>query len=193
MGGAAVLTPNQESVKEVRVVSSSYSAENGRNTGALIQVVSQNGTNAFHGSAFYKHQDPTLNAFNRWGGPTGLPPVRVETRFRQWGGSIGGPISIPPFWSGKDKLFFFFSYETLLNRNPNRISNMWTETPEFHQLLRTQRSGGVSSRIVNLPGMEHRIRGLIPQTCAVAHPTSLIRLAAGWCRAAWISARSRGH
>ncbi len=170
-GGAAVLTPNQESVKEVRVSSSQYSAENGRNTGALIQVVSKNGTNAFHGSAFYKYQDPTLNAFNRWGGPTGLPPVRVETRFRQWGGSIGGPISIPPFWSGKDKLFFFFSYETLLNRNPNRISNMWTETPEFHQLLRNQRSGGVSSRIVNMPGMEHRIRSLIPQTCAVAHPT----------------------
>ncbi len=177
-GGAAVLTPNQESVKEVRVVSSSYSAENGRNTGALIQVVSQNGTNAFHGSAFYKYQDPTLNAFNKWGGPTGLPPVRVETRFRQWGGSIGGPIYLPRFgeggpaiWSGKDKLFFFFSYETLVNRNPNRISNMWTETPEFHQLLRNRRSGGVSTQIVSMPGMEHRIRSLIPQTCAVAHPT----------------------
>jgi len=61
-GGAAVVTPNQESVKEVRVLSTAYSAEYGRNTGAQILVVSQNGTNEFHGSAFFKYNDPGLNA-----------------------------------------------------------------------------------------------------------------------------------
>ena len=60
-GGAAVVTPNQESVKEIRVSSSSYSAESGRNTGAQIQVVSQNGTNLFHGSAVFKRSTPGLN------------------------------------------------------------------------------------------------------------------------------------
>ena len=53
-GGAAVVTPNQESVKEVQVTSTSYSAEDGRNSGAQIKVVSQNGTNEFHGSGFFK-------------------------------------------------------------------------------------------------------------------------------------------
>jgi hypothetical protein len=176
-GGAAVLTPNQESVKEVRVVSSSYSAENGRNTGALIQVVSQNGTNDFHGSAFFKYNDPALNAFNKWGGPFGGSPRRVENRFRQWGGSIGGPIYFPRFgeggpvaWSGKDKLFFFFSYETVRNRT-NSVQDRWIETPEFRSLLQRERPGSLAARIVNLPGMEHRVLNVIPNTCAAAHTT----------------------
>src|SRR6185436_7484936 len=46
-GGAAVVTPNQESVKEIQISSSTYSAEDGRNSGAQIKVVSQNGTNDF--------------------------------------------------------------------------------------------------------------------------------------------------
>ena len=65
-GGAAVITPNQESVKEIQISSSTYSAEDGRNSGAQIKVVSQNGTNAFHGSAFLKYDSPKLNAFNKY-------------------------------------------------------------------------------------------------------------------------------
>src|SRR5262249_726266 len=81
-GGAAVITPNQEAVKELRVLSSAYSAEFGRNSGAQILVVSQNGTNEYHGSAFYKYNNPGLNAFNKLGSTIGAagfrPPVRVE-------------------------------------------------------------------------------------------------------------------
>ena len=76
-GGAAVVTPNQESVKSIRVASSDYSAEAGRNSGAQIEVVSQNGTNQFHGSGVFKYNDPLFNAFNKFGGPNGAPPVRV--------------------------------------------------------------------------------------------------------------------
>ena len=65
-GGAAVVTPNQESVKEIQISSTSYSAEDGRNSGAQIKVVSQNGTNVFHGSAFIKYDSPKLNAFNKY-------------------------------------------------------------------------------------------------------------------------------
>ena len=79
-GGAAVVTPNQESVKEIRVISSSYSAENGRNTGAQVQVVSQNGTNDFHGSLVFKRNTPGLNSYQSddWVGPAGELPERVE-------------------------------------------------------------------------------------------------------------------
>src|SRR5262245_16168372 len=55
-GGAALVTPNQESVKEIRVLSNSYSAEDGRNSGAQIRVVSQNGTNDPHGSGLIKYK-----------------------------------------------------------------------------------------------------------------------------------------
>jgi hypothetical protein len=174
-GGAAVVTPNQESVKEVRVVASSYSAEYGRNTGALIQVVSQNGTNDFHGSAFFKYNDPSLNAFNQWGGPSGGLPKRVENRYRQWGGSIGGPVYFPRFgegvpasWSGKDRLFFFFSFERLRN-NTNSFENRWIETAEFRRLIQNERPGSLANQIVNFPGMAPSILSVIPNNCAVAH------------------------
>jgi hypothetical protein len=72
LGGAAVVTPNQESVKEVSVVTSSYSAEDGRNTGAQVKVVSQNGTNNFHGSAVLNYGSPKLNSFNKFFGHTNV-------------------------------------------------------------------------------------------------------------------------
>jgi hypothetical protein len=171
-GGSATLTPNQESVKEVRVASSSYSAENGGNSGALIQVVSQNGTNEFHGSAFFKDNDPTLNAFNKWGGPDGNLSRRDPKRYSAWGGSFGGPLFLPRFgedgryfWSGKNKLFFFFSYETIRIRR-NNSANYWTETPEYRQLLRQQRPGSIAARIVSAQGMEPRVQSIIARNCA---------------------------
>ncbi|MGH9902026.1 MAG: hypothetical protein ACRD68_09470, partial [Pyrinomonadaceae bacterium] len=62
-GGAAVVTPNQESVKEIRVLANNYSAEFGRNSGAQVLVVSQSGANDFHGSFFFKRNTPGMNSF----------------------------------------------------------------------------------------------------------------------------------
>ncbi len=121
-GGSAVITPNEESVKEVQIQANPYSAENGRNSGAQVLVVSQNGTNTFHGSAFIKIHRPGLDAFQRWGGPFGQPQ-RDANRFNQIGGSFGGPII-------KNHLFFFFSYETLRN-NTVGTGTGWYETPQF--------------------------------------------------------------
>src|SRR3989440_2096469 len=96
-GGAAVITPNQESVKEVRVIANVYSAEYGRNSGAQVLTVSQNGTNAFHGSLFLKNDSPGLNSFNKYGGLNHAPTIRVNQHLNQFGGSIGGPIFLPRF------------------------------------------------------------------------------------------------
>src|ERR1700754_3527402 len=104
-GGAAVITPNQESVKEVRVIANSYSAEYGRNSGAQIMTVSQNGTNQFHGSLFLKNNSPGLNAFNKYGGVNNAPPVRNNQHFNQFGGSLGGPIPKPRFGEGPPPAF----------------------------------------------------------------------------------------
>src|SRR5882672_4719196 len=123
-GGAAVITPNQESVQQITVLSSSYSAEDGRGSGAQVKVVSKAGTNQPHGSGFFKYQDPNWNAFNNFHGPGGAAPVRVNNKYRQFGGNIGGPI-----W--KDKLFFFFSYEGLRNNKNDTSDALFVETPEF--------------------------------------------------------------
>src|SRR6185369_6224105 len=103
-GGAAVITPNQESVKEVRVIANVYSAEYGRNSGAQVLTVSQNGTNQYHGSLFLKNNSPGLNSFNKYGGPH-LPTIRVNQHLSQFGGSIGGPLPIPNFGEGNGPAF----------------------------------------------------------------------------------------
>jgi hypothetical protein len=186
LGGAAVVTPNQESVKEVSVVTSSYSAEDGRNTGAQVKVVSQNGTNDFHGSAVFNYGSPKLNAFNKYRGPTTLPstnlicqgkaftasrcPEKVDIWERKFAGSLGGPIYLPRFGeggpsliSGKNKLFFFVSYEGI-RRSTTTFQDLFVETPEFRNYVQSVRPGSLAARLFSTSGIEPRIvtQGLTP-------------------------------
>jgi outer membrane receptor protein involved in Fe transport len=163
--GAAVITPNSESVKEVQLVANSYSAEFGRNNGAQVLVVSQNGTNSFHGSALLKAHRPGLNAYQKWNGPGDDPTLplarrpikRDDDRFNQWAGSIGGPIM-------KNKLFFFFSYETLRLKTVTIPPDAaWFEAPEF---LTMAPSGSIAERMLTHPGEGASISGIVPRTCA---------------------------
>jgi hypothetical protein len=119
-GGSTVVTPSEDSVGNVKIVTNAYDAENGRFSGALTEITSKSGTNELHGSVFVQINRPGLNAYQRWNGPasvqaydstTGakLTPMergllRDSDRYNQLGGSIGGPI-----W--KNKVFAFFSYE----------------------------------------------------------------------------------
>ncbi len=172
-GGAAVVTPNQESVKEIQISSTTYSAEDGRNSGAQVKVVSQNGTNDFHGSAFLKYNSPKLNAFNKYPNEFGRGRVeRVERFFRQFGGSVGGPLYLPRFgeggpsvYSGKDRLFFFLSYEGL-RENTTTTSSGYVETPQFRQSIISARPGGITAAILGSSGVEPRIAGVLTPTCA---------------------------
>ena len=91
-GGAAVLTPNQESVNEMLILTNAYSAEWGRNSGAQVAAISKSGANQLHGSGFFHYDSPSLNAYNKWGGPGGALPVRNNNLYRQFGGSLGGRI-----------------------------------------------------------------------------------------------------
>ena len=178
-GGAAVVTPNQESVKEVRVIANNYSAEYGRNSGAQVLTVSQNGTNAFHGSLFLKNNSPGLNAFNKYGGAGAngaiLPGTRVEQRYNQFGGSIGGPIPFPRFGEGdppvfrllRNRAFFFFSYEGLRS-NTSSSSTAFVETPEYRRLIQTVRPGSIAAQILSASGIEPRITAVLPTTCLAA-------------------------
>src|SRR5690349_9118842 len=171
-GGAAVVTPNQESVKEIQVSSTTYSAEDGRNSGAQIKVVSQNGTNDFHGSAFIKYNSPKLNAFNKYPNDFGRGRTeRVDRLFRQFGGSVGGPLYLPHFgeggpavYSGKNRAFFFFSYEGL-RENTNTLATGYVETPQFRQAVLSSRNG-VTAAILRSSGIEPRIVGTLTPSCS---------------------------
>ena len=99
-GGASVITPTEDSIGNVKVVANGYDAENGRFSGAQVQLTSKTGANDVHGSAFFRAYRPGLNAYQRYNGPdtflTGTPAdrqlLRDTERANQIGGSIGGPI-----------------------------------------------------------------------------------------------------
>lgn len=158
-GGAAVITPTQEAVKEVQVTSSSYSAEDGRNSGAQIKVVSQNGTNQFHGSAFFNYGDPGWNAYTPRiiipGTTRFIRENRVENRNKTFGGSLGGPIV-------RNKLFFFFAYEGL-RQNLNDTYSAFIETEQLRQFIISRR--GISSQIVASEGSSPRVVGVRSEDC----------------------------
>lgn len=156
-GGAAIVTPNEDSVKEVKVVSNSYDAENGRFGGAQIQVISKTGSNQYHGSFFFKADRPGLNSFQSWTGTAGNPqtPQRNTNRFNDWGGSVSGPII-------KNKLFGFFAYERIANSS-TVTGQQWFETP---QLLALAPAGSIAGQYAAYPGESPKISGIVDQTCA---------------------------
>ncbi len=172
-GGAAVVTPNQESVKEIQISSTSYSAEDGRNSGAQVKVVSQNGTNEFHGSAFLKYDSPKLNAFNKYRNDFGRGQTeRVERLFRQFGGSLGGPLYLPRFgeggpstFGGRNKSFFFLSYEGL-RENTTNSSVQYVETAQYRQRVITLRPGGLTATVLGSAGIVPRIGAVVTPSCA---------------------------
>lgn len=157
-GGSAVVTPNQEAVGQMTVVSTSYDASLGRNTGAQVQIVTKSGTNKLHGSAFFLYDEPGLNSYNKFGGPTpGTPFIRDDNKQRSWAASLGGPI-IP------NKLFFFSSFQEYKQNNPS-FTTAYVETPQFRTAIASQRSGGISAQIIANPASQSRIVANLTPTC----------------------------
>ncbi len=160
-GGAAVVTPNSESVQDITVVAADYDAGDGRGSGAHIKTTTKSGTNTLHGSGIFLYQDPNFNAYNKWGGPSNAPPVRVQLNFRQYGGSLGGPII-------KNKLFFFASYQGLKNRNTS-YGQAWVTTPQYRNLVTADRPGSAVAKIFQTANANPRILGVLggpSTTCA---------------------------
>jgi hypothetical protein len=102
-----------DSLQEFRATTSTYSAEYGRTPGGQFSFTTRSGTNDWHGSAFDYFRNDALDA-NNWFNNAATPQVaREKERQNDFGGTLGGPIRIPHLYNGKDKTFFFFSYEGL--------------------------------------------------------------------------------
>jgi hypothetical protein len=109
-------TPNPDAIEEFRVITNSYSAEFGRFTAGVVDVVTKSGTNSFHGSLFEFLRNDKLNA-NGWG-VLSRPPQRRN----QFGGAAGGPIV-------RDRLFIFGSYSGLRQRSQSVLNGAIIPTP----------------------------------------------------------------
>jgi len=92
------IQPTPDSIEEFRVLSNTFDAEYGRNSGAVINVVTKSGTNQWHGSVYEFLRNQMFNAKGY------LDPRKPDDKQNQFGGTFGGPII-------KDRTFFFASYE----------------------------------------------------------------------------------
>src|SRR5271170_1386046 len=93
------IQPTPDAVEEFRVITNTFDAEYGRNSGSVVNVITKSGGNTFHGDLYEYFRNTVLDSqgyFNVLGRP--------QWNQNQYGGTFGGPIK-------KDRTFFFFSYE----------------------------------------------------------------------------------
>jgi len=95
---AAAVQPTPDAIDEFRVITNTFDAEYGRNSGAVVNVVTKSGTNNLHGNVYEYFRNKVLNAQGF------LNTVKPQFDQNQFGGTLGGPVK-------KDRTFFFVSYE----------------------------------------------------------------------------------
>jgi len=100
LGGTPLIYPSLDAIQEVQVQTLNFSAEYGRNNGAIVNIVTKSGTNEYHGDVFYSGRNTALNARNFFDTTTEKGPLQQN----QFGFAFGGPIQ-------RDKTFFFMDYE----------------------------------------------------------------------------------
>jgi hypothetical protein len=111
------LRPNPDSVQEFQIVTSNFTAELGRSSGAQVTLVTRSGTNEFHGNLFEYYRTPRLDAKSYPVTIAGLPKDQFVQHI--FGGSLGGPLFNPGFGEGtkagwlKDRAFFFTNLQLL--------------------------------------------------------------------------------
>jgi Carboxypeptidase regulatory-like domain len=172
-GGSTIITPSEDSVGNLKIVTNAYDAENGRFSGALTEITSKSGTNDLHGSVFIQITRPGLNAYQRWNGPSSVQAFdpatgakltakerglqRDEDRYNQLGGSIGGPI-----W--KNRVFAFFAYEGQ-SQSVATTSTQWFPTSALAALAP---ANSIAATYLNFKGAAVRGTVIASVNCADA-------------------------
>ena len=110
--------PGQDSMEEVAIQTSNYSAEFGTAGSAIFNMTMKSGTNRLHASAYEYLRNTDLDASEPYNHYT---PVDIH---HDYGFTVGGPVYIPHVYNGRDKTFFFFSFE----QNRQNVSASATDT-----------------------------------------------------------------
>jgi hypothetical protein len=155
--------PYTDTIAEFKVETAPFDASKGHTTSATISLSTKSGTNDYHGAATWQHWQQRLNATQSttnagyWGrikqaeaaGNTALAQQLRNTerqptgRSNNWAGSVGGPVRVPWLFNGRDKLFFFFSYNAFKDVKTEEATNVNRTVPsdahrrgDFSDLLR---------------------------------------------------------
>ncbi len=178
VGGPALFVDFQDSVQEYQIITNNFSAQYGRNQGAVVNIVTKAGTNDFHGTAFEFHQDNKhLNSLDNIQRRSGL--AKTTSLYNVFGGTFGGPLWLPRFgeggktWlSGKDRMFFFGAFQGI--RNPSvftgRSTNLAILSSEFSRLNTTFPNNALIQTIT--AASPFAIPGAIPNTTIPGTPVA---------------------
>ncbi len=118
--------PSLEAITEFAVDTNGFKAEYGQAGGGIMTFSSKSGTNQFHGVAYDFLRNEKLDA------KTFFAPTRAVYRQNDFGATAGGPLWIPKIYNGRDKTFFFFSYEGFRNRVATNDAIRSVPTPEMY-------------------------------------------------------------
>jgi len=152
-------SPSPEAMEEVKVLTGSYSAEYGFNSGAQLIMVMRSGTNEFHGSAYEFLRNEKLDAepyFQNYFTPANAARIKKPAlRQNQYGGTFGGPIWIPKIYNGRNKSFFMVNYEARRRRNPGATGAALVPSDamrggDFSALLNRRNAAGVAQPAVQI-------------------------------------------
>jgi hypothetical protein len=113
------VTPSVDAIGEVRVLTSNYGAQYGRDASGTVETETKSGTSRFHGDAYEFVRNTAFNATPEF--QTAVPSYHKN----DWGYTIGGPVYIPGHYNtNKDKTFFFWSQEWRRDRVPGQAFNV---------------------------------------------------------------------
>ena len=147
--------PNPDNLQEFSILQNGYSAVNGRNAGAVINMVTKSGTNQLHGVLYDFIRNNDMDARNFFS------PIVSPLHRNQFGGNFGGPVIVPKY-KGKDRTFFFFGFEAM------------------RQVLGATSSGTVVPTSLERTGdfSQSAVRGKLitvapPTTVTIANPTGV--------------------
>ena len=114
-------SPSPDAVEEMRAQTNAFDAEYGHSGAAFINVTTRGGTNNFHGTVYDYLRNEFLNANDFFSNRSGLR--KGEFHQDTYGGSLGGPVTLPKY-KGRDRTFFFFNYEGTQLRQGGNTTNI---------------------------------------------------------------------
>jgi hypothetical protein len=137
---SAVVNPSPDAVTEFQTITNGFSAEYGRSGGAVFSVTLKSGKNQLHGDIYEYGRNSYFNARNPFTsiGSNGQIIPQDAVRYNNFGGTLGGPLVIPHLYDGRNKTFFFFSWdETILHLNGSGVFTVPTaqeRTGDFSEI-----------------------------------------------------------
>jgi hypothetical protein len=154
-GRRVAYVPPAGAVQEFKVETATFDAQQGHTAGAVVNVAMKSGTNRIRGDSYYHYRDEVLSANDFFLQRAGRPKDQLD--YKRYGFNVGGPAFLGRLYDGRDRTFFFGSFEWLYDQFP--------EPGQFTVPTQAQRQGDFSA--------------LLSQGIAIYDPLTAVRRADG--------------